>query len=188
LTGLHASFCPPFLVLPTLGNCPSFLYVHPSMECFPSSASLSFDWIPLLYWFLGYCTTPCRCLGRPCFYLFSLGHVLGNDWDLPFILLVSHHHLNFLCINAESKLKPFFLWIPTCLDPHVLSRSSKFGYPLILHDHFQSDPPSVGYVVLYVVDIPRKGVGIATSSLRVRSASHPRVSCCAIVSYFVAEI
>jgi hypothetical protein len=129
-------------------------------------------WLLLLCWFLCHGVAPCKCLGQPCFHLFSFGHVLSNDWDLPVILPVSHCHLNFLCINAESNLHPFILWIPTHLDPHVVPCILKIGYSLVLRDDFRSYRPCVGFVVLYVTEISSKCVGIATSSLGIQTTSH----------------
>jgi hypothetical protein len=56
--GVFVSLCPPFLVLPALGNYPSFLSAHPSLGWFPYLTRLS---LPCL--FLGHGVASCRCLG-----------------------------------------------------------------------------------------------------------------------------
>jgi hypothetical protein len=134
--------------------------------------------LPLLCSFLVWSIASYRFLGQPRFHLFSLGHVLGDDLGLPFLFAIFYFLLNFLFVDAESKLYPFFLWILMRLDSHVVSHSLKIGYPLVLHDHFRSYPPCLCHVVLYVTKIPSKSVGITTSPLGIRSASHRRVLCC----------
>jgi hypothetical protein len=66
--------------------------------------------------------------------------------------------------------------------------SLEAGYTLILCDHFQSDPPGVGYVILDVVEIPCKGTCIATSSLGIQRDSHGFVMHCMEMPYSIKKI
>jgi hypothetical protein len=53
-------------------------------------------------------------------------------------------------IDVVSKLHSFLIWIPAHLDPHIVSYSLEFGYPMVLRDHLRSYSSIIGYLFLHV--------------------------------------
>jgi hypothetical protein len=168
--GFPVSLCPPFLVLPALGHYPSFLS---AILLWGTSLLLwrcLLTGLPLLCWFLGHTLPPADVLDDPASTYFPLGMslVMTGIFQSSFQSFISHSTSSALMQNQSCS--------------HSFSRSLRAWIHMLCHVALKlaipwywvttsSYPPCVGYVVLYVTEIPSKSVGITTSLAWNQSAS-----------------
>jgi hypothetical protein len=105
-------------------------------------------------WFLGHCYFLGVCLFLSYLLLLYLcGYFSNENWNPLVIFPILNGQLYVRLLDAVVQLYPLIVGIFPCLDPHCMSSGFELGYAPIPCDLFWCYPPSVGDVILHVVEI-----------------------------------